>query len=223
MEFNVKIKIDSPIHLGAGQANVNLDADIVSDALGFPYFPAKRFKGLLYESAVEVFEMFELAGMNTKNLASPEKIFHRSSDDKGNVSDTRLIVPNFYIKKVDEYKKICDEWKFLQANYPEIFSASDVLNTFTSVRFQTKLENGIAADGSLHNLRVLNEGIEFFGKVTILNESNKVLNLFALALKNMSVAGTKRNRGFGHITCTTIIKNDSLDDFIKKFFQREAR
>ena len=201
-EIDVTIEVKSPIHLGSGQANVNVDADIVHDEFGLPYFPAKRFKGLLYESAVEVFEMFELAGITTKNLIEPEKIFHRNSDDKGNVSNIQIIVPNFYIKPIDEYKKFCGEWKYLQSTYPEIFNPTDVLNSFTSIRYQTKLEDGIAAEGSLHNMRVVNSGVEFFGTVTVLNADEKVFNLIALALKNLSAAGTKRNRGFGRIICT---------------------
>ena len=102
MEIAVTIEVLSPIHLGSGQADVNVDAEIIHDALGFPYFPAKRFKGLLYESAVEIFEMFELAGMSTRKLAAPEKIFHRASDGA-----VQLIVPNFYIKPREEYRKFC--------------------------------------------------------------------------------------------------------------------
>ena len=54
------IKALSPLHLGSGQADVNVDAEVIHDDAGLPYFPAKRFKGLLYESALEVAEMSEL-------------------------------------------------------------------------------------------------------------------------------------------------------------------
>ena len=43
-ELSIEIKVLSPIHLGSGQAEVNIDSEIVHDAQGFPYFPAKRFK-----------------------------------------------------------------------------------------------------------------------------------------------------------------------------------
>jgi CRISPR-associated protein Csx10 len=216
-EFDVKIKVETPLHLGSGQANVNVDAEIVHDAFGLPYFPAKRFKGLLYESAVEVYEMFELAGMSTKNLETPENIFHRNSDDNGNVSAVQIIVPNFYICKLEDYQKLCAEWKYLQKKYPAIFRPADVLKTFTSLRYQTKLDNGIAAKGSLHNLNVLNAGTEFFGAIEILNCNDAVLNLLALALKNLTSAGTKRNRGFGRITCTAnFVKDFSVEKILSK-------
>ena len=111
-EFEVRITVETPLHLGSGQADLNIDAEIVHDAFGLPYFPAKRFKGLLYESAVEVYEMFELAGMSTKNLATLENVFHRNSDNSGKVSEVQIIVPNFYLK---DYEKLCEDWKYLQS------------------------------------------------------------------------------------------------------------
>ena len=54
-------------------------------------FPAKIFKGLLYESAVEIFEIFELAEMKSENLAEPEIFFHKFSDNRGNVLANRYI------------------------------------------------------------------------------------------------------------------------------------
>ena len=222
-EIDVRIKVETPLHLGSGQADVNLDAEIVHDDLGFPYFPAKRFKGLLYESAVEIFEMFELAGMNTENLVMPNNLFHRFSDDGGNVSEMKIIVPNFYICPIDEYQKLREDWSYLQSEYKEIFRPSDVLKNFTSIRYQTKLENGVAATGSLHNLNVLNAGLKFFGKIILLNADFRVINLFALALKNLSSVGTKRNRGFGRIICTADFENDAtVETVIKKFFAEDV-
>ena len=152
--IDVTIKILSPIHLGSGQADVNVDAEIVRDEFGFPYFPGKRFKGLLYESAVEVVEMFELSGLAAEQSALLEKIFHRHSE-----SAVQLVVPNFFIRPRDEYERLCAEWKYLQRRFPAVFTATEVLNAFTSLRYQTRLEDGVAADGSLHNLRVLEDGL----------------------------------------------------------------
>ena len=201
-EIDVTIEILSPIHLSSGRADVTLDAEIVHDALGFPYFPAKRFKGLLYESALEVFEMFELSGLGTENLSPLEEIFHRQS-----TSAIQLIVPNFYIRPAEEYQEFCAEWKYLQTTYPEIFTTTEVLNSYTSLRYQTQIDKktGITAEGSLHNMRVLDDGIKFFGKIILLNGDDKVLNVLALAIKNLSAAGMKRNRGFGRIKCTANI------------------
>ena len=222
-EFKVTIEVLSPIHLGSGQADVTVDSEIIHDALGFPYFPAKRFKGLLHESAVEIYEMFELAGMDTKKISKPEKIFHRESDEKGNVSKTQLIVPNFFIKPLEEYQKFCAEWQLLQSTYQKIFKPSDIRDAYTSLRYQTQLENGIAAKGSLRNLRVLNAGVKFFGAVTLIEGTNCDKNLLALAIRNLTSAGMKRNRGFGRIKCSAKFEDGLTDsDVIEKFFARGA-
>lgn len=216
-EIDVTIKILSPIHLGSGQADVNVDAEIVHDALGLPYFPGKRFKGLLYESALEVWEMFELSGLDAKNLCPPEKIFHRHSE-----SEIQLIVPNFFIRPAEDYEKFCEEWKWLLSEHKEIFTPFDVLNSFTSLRFQTRLENGVAAKGSLRNLRVLDAGEKFFGRIIVLNADEKVFNLLALAINNLTAAGTKRNRGFGQIKCQAVCNGKSAQERVKKFFAEVA-
>ena len=217
-KMEVSIKVESPIHLSSGQADVTVDAEIIHDELGFPYFPAKRFKGLLYESAVEVLEMLELSGLDKKNLPPLEKIFHRHSK-----SDVQLIVPNFYIMQPEKYRKFCAEWRYLQKHYGDIFTAADVLKSYTSIRYQTKLEKGVADKGSLRNLRVLDAGTEFFGTITLLKEDDGILTLLALAIKNLTCAGLQRNRGFGKIKCTaTFDGGETSETLVEKFFAEEA-
>lgn len=215
--IDVTIEVVSPIHLGSDQANVNVDADIVHDEFGFPYFPGKRFKGLLYESALEVVEMFALSGIADEKSSPLEKIFHRQSE-----SGVRLVVPNFYILPAAEYETFCAEWKYLQRQYPEIFTAKDVLNTFTSLRYQTRLENGVADKHTLRNLRVLDAGTKFFGAMTLLNADEEIRDLLALAIKNLQASGTKRNRGFGRIKCAASFDGTDSDALVRKILAKVA-
>lgn len=55
-QYDVTIQLMSPLQLSGGQADVNVDIDMLVDAMGIPYIPAKRFRGVLYESALEVVE-----------------------------------------------------------------------------------------------------------------------------------------------------------------------
>ena len=55
--LQVEVTLLSPLQLGSGKADVILDSEAVHDRYGLPYFPGKRFKGLLYESALELAEM----------------------------------------------------------------------------------------------------------------------------------------------------------------------
>ena len=214
-EIKVAIEILSPIHLGSGQADVNIDSDVIHDEYGFPYFPAKRFKGLLYESALEVQEMLELSEMSFDSSII-EDIFHHYSSNKGKVSDMQLVVPNFYLFPQEEYQQFCQEWQYFQTAYGNLFRPYDVLETYTSLRYQTQLENGVAVAGSaarsLHNMRVLNSGLTFIGTLELINDTEKHLNFIALAIRNLHSAGLKRNRGFGRISCSILSVEGNLNE-----------
>lgn len=197
IDIDVKIKLLSPLHLASGQADVNVDAEIIRDELGLPYFPGRRLKGLLYESALEVVEMMERSGQ-TGWRGQLEELFHHNGD----AVDVQLVVPDFHIAEAAEYDRIEAAWRELETNYGDWLTPEDVLGQYTSVRYQTRLENGVAADTSLHNMRVLDEDTAFYGTLELLGPAAEAyVGLVALALRNLHRAGGKRNRGFGHLAC----------------------
>lgn len=210
-EIDVEIKVMSPIHLASGQADVNVDSEVIHEACGLPYFPAKRFKGLLYESALEAAEMGERCGECLIDRELLEKLFHHESD-----SDIQLAVSDFYIAKAEEHEKMVRALEALEKKYAGVLTAEDVLEEYTSVRYQTKLEDGVAADTSLHNMRAVDaDGLVFYGTMELLGEaSDEVLSIIALAIKNMSRAGAKRNRGFGRISCSMRVAGGENGDAI---------
>ena len=63
--YTLTIKLLSPTMLMSGQGDVNTDSTIIHDRYGIPYIPAKRVRGVLYESALEVAEMMELSKLDT--------------------------------------------------------------------------------------------------------------------------------------------------------------
>ena len=192
-DFTLKVTALSPLHLGSGQADVN--AEVTHDELGLPYFPAKRLKGLIYESALEVTEMNTPLGSGESLRQELDLLFHHGSQGKA-----QLIIPNLYLENYDEMKM---DWEYLQQKYKEMFTPMDVLEQYTSLRYQTKIDRdtGTAVDTSLHNMRVVDEGQVFIGKIEIINGTRRHFELLALALKNLTYAGMKRNRGFGRINC----------------------
>lgn len=217
-KIKIKIHVLSPIHLGSGQENVNLDAEVIHDDAGFPFFPAKRFKGLLYESALEVCEMAELSGAGFCDRETMEEIFHHQSS-----SSVQLVVPNFYMKPTEEYDSFYQEWKMLQAAFPELLRPADVLEEYTTVRFQTRLEEGVAKRGSLRNMRVVDSDVTFFGTMELSDGEEKHLRLLALALRNLASAGMKRNRGFGRVSCTMLLPDGRTEqDLVTAALGREA-
>jgi len=197
IDIDVKIELLSPLHLASGQADVNVDAEIIHNELGVPYFPGRRLKGLLYESALEVVEMMERSGQ-TGWRGQLEELFHHNGD----TVDVQLVVPDFHIAKATEYDRIEAAWRELETSYSDWLTPQDVLEQYTSVRYQTRLENGVAADTSLHNMRVLDEDTAFYGTLELLGSAaGSYVGLVVLALRNLHQAGGKRNRGFGHLAC----------------------
>ena len=84
--------------------------------------------------------------------------------------------------------------------YGGLLTPEDLLEEYTSIRYQTRLENGVAADGSLRNLRAIDAGVTFYGTMELLH-GDAHLPLLAAALRNLKEVGGKRSRGFGRIRC----------------------
>lgn len=204
--INVKIELLSPLLLGNGSGSVYLDMDTCYDKYGQPYFPGKRFRGLLLESALELAEMgAEFTEEQVRTLF-------------GATTEQELLrVENLYPAKAEEYQKACAEWEYLHKEFPGLFAREKVLDSYTKVYYQTAIDDsldeetgcakGVAQDGSLRNMRAVNAGISFYGKITILEKDKKLESEYAKllqeALLNLRFAGAKRNRGFGNILCST--------------------
>lgn len=193
--FSVRVTALSPIHLGSGKGDVTVDAEVAHDAYGLPYFPAKRFKGLLFESALEVVEI-----MGGQPLFSVEDVRALFRHVETKESEGQLILSSL---RLENYDAVREEWAYLEEQYPEMFRPSDVLEQYTSLRYQTKInrKTRAAKDTSLHNMRVVDKGVVFVGKLTLENANENALPILALALRNLEHAGLKRNRGFGRIRC----------------------
>jgi len=189
--IEVKIKTLSFTLVGSGGGSGLIDSDIVFDELGIPYIPGRRIKGILRESAKEVSEML---GFGEKYV---EVLFGKPGGEMG-----KLNVGNFYIPK---YEKIVNEFLYLKhqnSAFNYLLNKSLVIDYFTQIINQTKIENGVAKDNSLRTLRVIKPGFEFIGELRFSEELNKQeLAFLTLAILNMRRIGTARNRGFGKIEC----------------------
>lgn len=193
--FEIKINVKSPLQLGYGRADVIVDSDVVHDKYGMPYFPAKRFKGLLYESALELAEMSNGKWFKKEDI---DKLFGQGED-----GISQLRINNFYLKNLKEYNKLCTDWQYLNDKYRGFFTPQSVLNLYTDIRYQTTIEKetGTTKDGSLHNMRVIDAGTSFWGEIVLFEENEVNCKILTLALKNLRFAGAKRNRGCGRIVC----------------------
>ncbi|MGB9929007.1 MAG: RAMP superfamily CRISPR-associated protein [Methanosarcina sp.] len=202
--FNLELLSDTLIGSGEGWG-ATIDTDVVFDNFGLPYIPARRVKGCLRESALEVVEMFEQSGIDFASRDDLDTLFGKTGQ-----SDSRaLSFSNCYL---DEYS-LNKQWiEWLIAEYPDIFSKDAVLDTFTSIRQQTAINKnedpgssarkGIAEKASLRTSRVLDKGIKFSGSIESSFElENRLFDFLFFATRNLRYIGTNRNRGFGSIRC----------------------
>ena len=181
MDIKVTIHLKSPLQLSSGAADVNVDTDVILDEWGLPFIPAKRFRGVLYESALELVEFKECLNETDGPLSRTvlEEVFNRGNEE----SEVR----------------------------------TSLEDAFTSVRYQTAIDEkkGIAKDGSLRNMRVVdNTSFAFEGTIHIEQGTKDHEQLLAVALQNLTAIGFKRNRGFGQITCSMENQKDLVNEVL---------
>lgn len=184
--------------LMSGQGDVNTDSTIVHDRYGIPFIPAKRVRGVLYESALEVAETMQAAGLKTFTIDDVKVLFNRLESVEDN---PRLSLSNLTIA---DYDVVASELAALEQHYPDVFTKERVLEEYTSMRYYTSIDQvtGTALEGTLHNSRVLNRGLVFSGRIGVEDITETERLILACAVRNLTGIGGKRNRGFGQIECT---------------------
>lgn len=203
-EYTIVIKLESHCLLGSGEGwGSVIDTDIVFDRNGLPYFPARRLKGCLRESALEVLEMLEGTGLKEFEHRIVETIFGRPGISKGaDVIFNSLLLPNH--KEITSWL----QWSFQELN--GLLSAETVVAAFTDLRQQTSItKEGVGEDGSLRTCRVLKPGLTFKGNITLKKENQEALDLLALSCANLRHVGTMRTRGYGRVKCS--LKEGAVD------------
>lgn len=217
-EFTLKIQLISDALIGKGEGwGATIDSDIIFDDLGLPYIPAKRVKGSLRESALEVSEMFDLSEMDKKMYGVIKELFGES----GSINSGPLEISNLYLEDYSKNRQWLD-WLKLKYKNENLFSKEQILKTFTSIRQHTAIEkDGIAKDKSLRTFRVLRKDNIFSGKLSFLREVDSSWQLLAFSVRNLRYLGTNRNRGLGHINCKLLDGEgkDIGDEYIKKLTQ----
>lgn len=214
--YTLTIKLLSPTMLMSGQGDVNTDSTIVHDCYGIPFIPAKRVRGVLYESALEVAEMMHAAGLKTFTFDDVKILFNRL---EGAEDNPRLSISNLTIV---DYDVVATELVALEAQYPAVFTKERVLEEYTSMRYYTSIdkETGSTVEGTLHNSRVLNRGLTFIGKIDVVDMTDTEGFILSCAVRNLTGIGGKRNRGFGQVECTIDDKAFDLETLGGKLWNK---
>ena len=192
-EAVIKIQLKSDLCMGSGYSYAGIiDSDICYDTNGIPYIPAKRLKGCFRDVAENV-----LYSIISKEKI--EKIFGKS----GSKAATGIFLDNAYI---ENYHSIRDELEKFKTKSENEISQQEVLNRFTHIKAQTKIENGVAKDNALRYTRVTNQysplgekgELIFKAKVVYDSDDEKELGQIISATRNI---GLHRNRGLGSVKC----------------------
>lgn len=96
--YKIKIIAKSSLLLATNKSDITIDTQVIHDRYGMPYFPAKRFKGLLYESALEMAEISQEKWITIKEI---DELFGISD------SESNIRMENFYLPN---YEQMCKDW-----------------------------------------------------------------------------------------------------------------
>ena len=205
--YRLKIELLSDLCVSDGGIyNSALDIDICQDAYGFPYIPAKRIKGCLRESALELADWGENVDIG--------KLF----GDKGKRENAGIlrISDAVLLDSVENRAEI-------DASNSVIYHKQNILNQYSYVRTQTSIDNetGVAKPTSLRTMRVAKKGLVFEAKLRVA-DANETANghgdaeaqaddtmtskewksVLDLICANLTHMGNSRTRGLGEVRVT---------------------
>lgn len=176
-----------------------IDTDIVYDGLGIPFIPARRIKGILRESAIDIVCALQNSKTNIRNCSENDvyALFGTVGQDKS----CELVIDNAYI---ENYTDISSQLQMLKSKTTGLATPEQVLDLFTGTRAQTAVANsyyhkdqseGIALEHSLRLQRVLNRGLVLKANIEI--KDTKYISLLAMSVQVSRNLGLNRNRGLG--------------------------
>ena len=167
-KYKLTITLKSDLCVGSGYSYARvIDSDICYDDLGIPYIPAKRLKGCLREAAELIGNA--VADTGGENAPQPEEQSGAQSGARtkaqaeaqiealfgkaGADAATGLFLENAYI---EDYGEIRREIEQLGKEFRRYITPQSILEQFTAVKAQTKIEkNGAAKDNSLRYTRTV--------------------------------------------------------------------
>lgn len=174
-----------------------IDSEAEHDTFGIPFIPARRLKGCLRECA----KLLSDSGLWEESTDPLNYLFGVSGDD----STKGIKIENAYISG---YEQIKVGLKLLQENkeIKKYISPYEVLDLFSDVKAQTRMENGVADDNSLRFTRIIHQfspfdkenRLEFIAKVEYPDGQEDKLKQICKALRHI---GMNRNRGLGCVKC----------------------
>lgn len=188
--MKLRIQLLSDFCTGSGEGfNSTVDTDAVFDDYGFPYIPAKRLKGCMRESCLELEELGVIP------QGSVISIFGKEGDQPSlfSLSDA---YPEHYEEMVSDL--IHEEDRILT-------SYQNVTGLYSYVRTQTSLDpnTGVAEKNSLRTIRVVKKGMVFESDLVVSPRMSKEQRGYLESgIKLVTHMGIHRTRGLGIVKIT---------------------
>lgn len=201
----IKIEAKSDLCIGSGYAYAGLiDSDLYYDDVGIPFIPAKRLKGCMREVAQN--ELYALL-----QPSRIEKLLGKPGED----AVYGITIGDAYLEKYDTVYSALKQVQGIPDNpLSKVLKKQNVLELFTMVKAQTKMEDGVAKDESLRYTRVMHGILPFDEeqKPAVFeaeiyfddDEYGTVKEEIECILKALRHIGLHRNRGLGNVRCTLV-------------------
>ena len=191
------IELQSALTAGSGYSYAGIiDSDICYDRYGLPYIPARRLKGCMREVA----EDYLYSVLDN----SVERLFG-TGGQKGVVGIT---ISNACIANRDEVGEQIDRINNSGSELKPYIKKQRLLEAFTEVKAQTRMEKGVAVDNSLRYTRVV-KSIAPFSKAPLTfiadisyDDAPGVGSDIEKVVKGLRNIGLMRTRGLGSVKCT---------------------
>lgn len=189
MMLEMELLSDAIPGSGEGLSGI-IDIDVASDEYGIPYIPAKRIKGVLRESALELKDTAVLH-------CAVDDIFGSSGQQEG----TAFKISDGYIENYVIYKEFL-EYAANRDELAPLFNREIILDGFTYQRSHTTIDHqtGTAKENTLRTSRVLKRGLKFYFHVEFPpNSDEDYQSDMEKICKVTRRFGLSRTRGLGEI------------------------
>lgn len=197
----IKITLRSDLCVGSGYSHAGvIDSDVCYDETGFPYIPAKRLRGCIRETLEN--------SLYARYPEQADALFGKAGDK----APASLVIGNAYPAGHDALRRAIKQARKDDARRV-FYDTQRILESYTRVIGQTRLEDGVAMEGSLRYTRTVNrkspltgEDMVFYAEASCDNDR---LGMLKDALRGTRHIGLKRNRGLGNVTCEWLDESET--------------
>lgn len=221
----LKIVLRSDLCAGNGESVGNaVDTDVCMDRAGLPYIPARRLKGCLKQAAFDLGKM-GYPGASEKNIS---RLFGDPYGNEGCLFIQDAVIKgagalqNFLTRSIPSNDRGTGDSSQTEipAAVKRAAHSANVERMFSTVRGQTKLEDGVKVDNTLRFTRVIGqydpfeletaEEMKFYAPVYLDTDDAELHSLLCACCRATRHIGSLRNRGLGNVSVS--VYKDNSDD-----------